>query len=154
MVIAEIDSTPYNVMLFIHILSAIVAFAPAFVWPFVSMRLKKAGKPVGPTISELAGGSTSAAEAAFTALPACSVIPAGSGRGAAAKSTRSSVRPLTVYNAAAKRHIAAAAKMHRTADLIMIASFAGAFMVFTAFKIIALYQLFHRRCDCKHFSNR
>ena len=58
MVIAEIDSTPYNVMLFIHILSAIVAFAPAFVWPFVSMRLKKAGKPVGPTISELAGGNS------------------------------------------------------------------------------------------------
>lgn len=58
MVIAEIGSTPYRIMLLIHIASAVVAFAPAFVWPFVSVKLKKAGEPVGPTLSRLAGGNT------------------------------------------------------------------------------------------------
>jgi uncharacterized membrane protein len=58
MVIAEIGSTPYNIMLLLHIGSAFVAFAPAFVWPFVSVRLKKAGEPVGPTINRLAAGNT------------------------------------------------------------------------------------------------
>lgn len=58
MVIAEIGSTPYNIMLLIHIGSAFVAFAPAFVWPFVSMRLRQAGEPVGPTIARLAGGNS------------------------------------------------------------------------------------------------
>lgn len=48
----------YNVMLLLHILAVIVAFAPNFVWPFVSVRLKKAGKPVGPTIAELASGNS------------------------------------------------------------------------------------------------
>ena len=54
MVIADIGSTPYNIMLLIHIGSAFVAFAPAFVWPFVSMRLRQAGEPIGPTIARLA----------------------------------------------------------------------------------------------------
>jgi uncharacterized membrane protein len=58
MVIAEIGSTPYKIMLLIHIASAFVAFAPAFVWPFVSVKLKKAGEPVGPTINRLAAGNT------------------------------------------------------------------------------------------------
>ena len=58
MVIADIGSTPYNIMLLIHIGSAFVAFAPAFVWPFVSMRLRQAGEPIGPTIARLAGGNS------------------------------------------------------------------------------------------------
>lgn len=58
MVIAEIGSTPYKIMLLIHVLSAFVAFAPAFVWPFVSVKLKQAGEPVGPTIARLAGGNS------------------------------------------------------------------------------------------------
>jgi uncharacterized membrane protein len=48
----------YKLMLFLHILSVIVAFAPAFVWPVVSVQLKKKGKPVGPSIGELAAGNT------------------------------------------------------------------------------------------------
>ncbi len=58
MVIAEIGSTPYKIMLLIHIASAFVAFAPALVWPFVSVKLKKAGEPVGATIHRLAAGNT------------------------------------------------------------------------------------------------
>jgi len=57
-VFAAIGSTPYRIMLLIHIGSAIVAFAPAFVWPFVAVRLRKAGEPVGATINRLAGGNT------------------------------------------------------------------------------------------------
>ena len=55
---ATLNTTGYKLMLFLHILSVLVAFAPSFVWPFVSVRLKKAGKPVGPTIAELAAGNT------------------------------------------------------------------------------------------------
>lgn len=52
------DSFGYKVMLLLHILSVIVAFAPAFVWPVVSVQLKKQGKPVGPSIGALAAGNT------------------------------------------------------------------------------------------------
>jgi uncharacterized membrane protein len=52
------NSTSYKLMLFVHILSVIVAFAPSFVWPFVAVRLKKENKPVGPTIGSLAAGNT------------------------------------------------------------------------------------------------
>lgn len=58
MVIAAIRDTGYNVVLFIHILAVIVAFTPGFVWPFVSVKLKKEGKPVGPAIGDLASGNT------------------------------------------------------------------------------------------------
>ena len=58
MTIAAIDSFGYKLFVFLHIASVIVAFAPAFVWPFVSVRLRKSGKPVGATINELAGGNT------------------------------------------------------------------------------------------------
>ena len=57
-VLASSNTTGYKLMLFIHILAVIVAFAPAFVWPFVSVKLKKQGKPVGPAIGELAAGNT------------------------------------------------------------------------------------------------
>ena len=52
------NSAGYKIVLFLHILTVIVAFAPSFVWPFVSVRLKKAGKPVGSTISDLAAGNS------------------------------------------------------------------------------------------------
>lgn len=58
MLFAAYRDTGYNVVLFIHILAVIVAFAPAFVWPFVSVKLKKQGKPVGPAIGDLAAGNT------------------------------------------------------------------------------------------------
>jgi uncharacterized membrane protein len=51
-------SFAYKLILLLHILSVIVAFAPAFVWPVVSMRLKKQQKPVGPAIGDLAANNT------------------------------------------------------------------------------------------------
>lgn len=52
------DSFGYKLLFLLHILSVIVAFAPAFVWPVVSVQLKKQNKPVGPTIGALAAGNT------------------------------------------------------------------------------------------------
>ena len=48
----------YKLVLLLHILSVIVAFAPAFVWPVVSVKLKKQGKQPGPVIGELAANNT------------------------------------------------------------------------------------------------
>ena len=48
----------YKVVLLLHILTVIVAFAPAFVWPVASVRLKKQGKQPGPIIGEIAAGNT------------------------------------------------------------------------------------------------
>ena len=56
--IAFIDSFGYKLFFLLHILAVIVAFAPAFVWPVVSVQLKKQGKPVGPSIGALAAGNT------------------------------------------------------------------------------------------------
>ena len=58
MLLAAITDTGYKIMLLLHILAVIVAFAPAFVWPFASVKLKKEGKPVGPAIGALAAGNT------------------------------------------------------------------------------------------------
>ncbi|MBX3284122.1 MAG: hypothetical protein KF703_02140 [Actinobacteria bacterium] len=52
------DSFGYKLFFLLHILSVIVAFAPAFVWPVVSVNLKKQGKEVGPAIGALAAGNT------------------------------------------------------------------------------------------------
>ncbi len=52
------DSFGYKLFFLLHILAVIVAFAPAFVWPVVSVQLKKQGKPVGPAIGALAAGNT------------------------------------------------------------------------------------------------
>ena len=56
--IVPVNTFGYKLMLLLHILAVIVAFAPAFVWPFASVKLKKEGKPVGPTIGALAAGNT------------------------------------------------------------------------------------------------
>lgn len=56
--LVPVDTFGYKALLFLHILSVVVAFAPGFVWPFASVALKKQGKPVGPAIGELAGGNT------------------------------------------------------------------------------------------------
>ncbi|MCU1452408.1 MAG: hypothetical protein JWN46_554 [Acidimicrobiales bacterium] len=58
MVLAAVDSFGYKLFLLLHILAVIVAFSPAFVWPFAAVRLKKAGKPAGPAIGEMAAGNT------------------------------------------------------------------------------------------------
>jgi uncharacterized membrane protein len=42
-VLAAVGSTPYKIVLLLHILSAIVAFAPAFVWPIVNVQTRKRG---------------------------------------------------------------------------------------------------------------
>lgn len=56
--LVPVNTFGYKLMLLLHILSVIVAFAPAFVWPFASVKLKKEGKPVGPAIGALAAGNT------------------------------------------------------------------------------------------------
>lgn len=59
MTLGAIGDTSYNIMLFIHILAMIVAFAPAFVWPFVSASLRNGGDqdPVG-TVTRLNAGAS------------------------------------------------------------------------------------------------
>ena len=52
------NSSGYKIFFLLHIVAIVVAFAPAFVWPFVSVRLKKQNKPVGPAIAELASGNS------------------------------------------------------------------------------------------------
>jgi uncharacterized membrane protein len=42
-VLASIGSTPYKIVFLLHILSVIVAFAPAFVWPVTNASLRKEG---------------------------------------------------------------------------------------------------------------
>lgn len=39
-----IDTFGYRLMLLVHIFTVIVAFAPAFVWPVASARLRKSGR--------------------------------------------------------------------------------------------------------------
>lgn len=48
----------YKLVLLLHIVAVIAAFAPGFVWPGAMAQLRKQGKPVGPTISELAYRNT------------------------------------------------------------------------------------------------
>lgn len=50
--LAAIGSTPYKIVFLLHILSAIVAFAPAFVWPIVNVQARKRG---GRVPAEVAG---------------------------------------------------------------------------------------------------
>jgi len=42
-VLADVGSLPYNVTKTVHILAAIVAFAPAFVWPVLRVTMRKQG---------------------------------------------------------------------------------------------------------------
>lgn len=52
------DTFGYRLMLLLHILAVIVAFAPGFVWPVASVALKKRGEAPGPAIGALAAGNT------------------------------------------------------------------------------------------------
>ncbi len=56
MLIAAIDDFGYRLFLLLHILSVIVAFAPGFVWPVVTMRLRKEGQPLGASMSKIQAG--------------------------------------------------------------------------------------------------
>ena len=58
MVLGAIGDTGYNIMLFIHILAMIVAFAPSFVWPFVNVTLRNTGDAdPAATINRMNAGS-------------------------------------------------------------------------------------------------
>lgn len=56
--VASVDTFGYKLMLLLHIVAVVAAFAPGFVWPSVAVRLKKQGKAVGPAIGELSSGNT------------------------------------------------------------------------------------------------
>jgi uncharacterized membrane protein len=49
MVLAAVGDGPYNLVLFLHIATVLVAFAPAFVHPLLSAQLERAGRGVAPT---------------------------------------------------------------------------------------------------------
>lgn len=51
------DTFAYKLLLLLHILAVIVAFAPAFVWPVVTVKLVKEGKDPGSAIGALAAGN-------------------------------------------------------------------------------------------------
>ena len=55
---AVIGDTPYNIMLFLHILTAVVAFAPALVNPFLAAQMDRAGVDDRPTIFGLMSENT------------------------------------------------------------------------------------------------
>lgn len=56
-VFAAIDSFGYKLMLVLHLLTVVAAFAPGFVWPAVAARLKKQQKPVGSTVGDLSSAN-------------------------------------------------------------------------------------------------
>ncbi len=56
--LAAIGSTPYKIVFLLHILSVIVAFAPAFVWPIVNVQSRKAGSKVPSPVAALAARNT------------------------------------------------------------------------------------------------
>lgn len=56
-VLATINSFGYKLMLVLHLLTVVAAFAPGFVWPAVAVRLKKQQKPVGPTVGDLSSAN-------------------------------------------------------------------------------------------------
>lgn len=56
--IVPVNTFAYKLMLLIHIVFVVAAFAPGFVWPAVAARLKREGEPVGPTIGRLSAGNT------------------------------------------------------------------------------------------------
>lgn len=56
--IVTVDTFGYKLMLFLHIAAVIVAFAPAFVWPLVTARLRRTGEPAAATAASLRQGDT------------------------------------------------------------------------------------------------
>jgi len=57
-IVANVGSGLYNVFLLLHILAAIVAFAPGFVWPMLTSGLRRAGKSLGPEANQVASDFT------------------------------------------------------------------------------------------------
>lgn len=56
--LVPVDTFIYKLLLLLHILAIIVAFAPHFVWPVVSAKLARDKQPVGPRVGALAAGNT------------------------------------------------------------------------------------------------
>ena len=52
------DDFLYQLFYLLHILSMIVAFAPQFVWPFVTVRLRKEGRSVSSSVGTLLEGNS------------------------------------------------------------------------------------------------
>ncbi len=50
MIFSSVGDTPYNIMLLLHILTAIAAFAPAFVHPVLSAQMKADGLADRPKV--------------------------------------------------------------------------------------------------------
>ncbi|MDQ6697261.1 MAG: hypothetical protein M3Z46_07365 [Actinomycetota bacterium] len=57
MLVAAVDSFGYRLLFLLHIISIVVAFAPAFVWPVVAVQLRKDGQPIGPVMAKLRAGN-------------------------------------------------------------------------------------------------
>lgn len=55
MLLAAIDSFGYNVVLLLHLLTAIVAFAPAFVWPVLNRQRRLEGTTGDQPASQISG---------------------------------------------------------------------------------------------------
>lgn len=53
MVLASIDSFGYRFFFLLHMLAIIAAFAPAFVWPVVTARLRNQDKNAGATLGKV-----------------------------------------------------------------------------------------------------
>ena len=47
---AAIGDTPYNIMLLLHILTGVVAFAPAFTHPVLAAKMRQAGDPARASV--------------------------------------------------------------------------------------------------------
>lgn len=58
MLLAEVDSGIYNVLLLLHLVAVVVAFAPGFVWPVLTGGLRRAGKSLGPEAHQVGAEST------------------------------------------------------------------------------------------------
>jgi len=57
-VLASVGSTPYKIVLLLHVFSVIVAFAPAFVWPIVNLQTRKTGEKVPSGVAGLVARNT------------------------------------------------------------------------------------------------
>lgn len=53
MVLAAVNDGPYNLVLFLHIASVLVAFAPAFVHPLLSAQLERSDRAGTPAVLAL-----------------------------------------------------------------------------------------------------
>lgn len=58
MLLASIDSFGYRLFFLLHILSIVVAFAPNFVWPVVTARMRSDGQAIGGALAKVQAANT------------------------------------------------------------------------------------------------